>query len=170
MGKVEIGIYCYLTADIMTKVLQKCFLGSPLSNVWILSKCLNLIDCHGNWKAKFEKKYSKIICSEAIRVIKLKLCINVQNINFYKKHVFLLQLLMYFRCYGNFHWLIMEKVKTGIYCFLIVEILIDVFQKCLLSGPLPNIYFLLNLSIWLVVNAIKRLNFQKKKYKKIKLI
>ena len=30
MGKVEIGIYCYLTADILTKVLQKCSLSSPL--------------------------------------------------------------------------------------------------------------------------------------------
>ena len=29
MGEVEIGIYCYLTADILTKVLQKCSLSSP---------------------------------------------------------------------------------------------------------------------------------------------
>ena len=27
------GVYCYLTADILTKLLQKCSLGSPLPNV-----------------------------------------------------------------------------------------------------------------------------------------
>ena len=32
MRKVEIGIYCCLTADILTKVLQKCSLSSPLLN------------------------------------------------------------------------------------------------------------------------------------------
>ena len=46
----------------------------------------------------------------------------------------------------SIHFL-MGKVKTGIYCYLIVEILIKVFQKCLLSGPLPNVYFLPNLTI-----------------------
>ena len=30
MGKVEIGIYYYLNADILTKVLQKCSLSSLL--------------------------------------------------------------------------------------------------------------------------------------------
>ena len=33
----------------------------------------------------------------------------------------------------------MGKVKTGIYCYLIVENVTIFFQKCLLSGPLPNI-------------------------------
>ena len=33
MGKLKIGLYCYLTADILTKVLQKCSLSSPLSNI-----------------------------------------------------------------------------------------------------------------------------------------
>ena len=57
MGKVEIGIYCYLTADILTKVLQKCFLSIPLSSIWILSKPLYLIGFYGNRKVKFLKKY-----------------------------------------------------------------------------------------------------------------
>ena len=30
MGKVEIGINCYLTADILKNNLQKCTLSSPL--------------------------------------------------------------------------------------------------------------------------------------------
>ena len=36
----------------------------------------------------------------------------------------------------------MGKVKTGIYYYLIADILTNVFQKYLLNGPLPNIYFL----------------------------
>ena len=74
------AIYCYLNAGILTKVLQKYSLSSPLPNISFLSKPLNLIGCHGNQKAKFEKKYSKLIYSEAIRGIKLKLCKNVHNI------------------------------------------------------------------------------------------
>ena len=77
MGKVEIGIYCCLTADMLIKVLQKCSLSSLLPNIWILSKPLNLIGCHGNRNIKFAKKYSKIISSEAIRGMKLKLYRNV---------------------------------------------------------------------------------------------
>ena len=84
MGKVKIGLYFYLFADIFTKALQKC----PLSNIWILSKLLNLIGCHGNWNAKFAKNYSKIFCTEAIRGIKLKFCRNVHNISLYINCVF----------------------------------------------------------------------------------
>ena len=88
MREVEIGIYCYLTADVLTQVLQKRSLSSPLQNIWILSKVLNLIGCHGNWKAKFMKKYLKIT-SEAIRGMKLKLYRNVHNISLYKSYVFI---------------------------------------------------------------------------------
>ena len=56
MGKRKFGIYCYLTADILTKVLQKCSLSSPLSNISILSRPMKLIGCYGNRKAKFAKK------------------------------------------------------------------------------------------------------------------
>ena len=30
MGKVKLGLYFYLTADILTHVLQKCSMSSPL--------------------------------------------------------------------------------------------------------------------------------------------
>ena len=33
MGKVEIGIYFCVTADILTKVLLKCFCSSPLPTI-----------------------------------------------------------------------------------------------------------------------------------------
>ena len=98
MGKVEIGIYCYLTADTLTK---KCSLSSPLPTIWILSKRLNLFGCYGNQKAKFAKKYSKTISSESLRGLKLKLCRNVHNISLYKTFFILLPLLMCFHCYGN---------------------------------------------------------------------
>ena len=114
MGKVKVGLYCYLIADILTKVLQRCSLSSPLPNIWNLSKLLNLIGCHGNQKDKFAKKYSKIISSEAIRGMKLKLCRNVHNLRLCKKYVF-------YCCYScgfvavatySFHWLIMRKLKV----------------------------------------------------------
>ena len=44
-GELKIGIYCYLTADILKNVLQKCFLSSPLPNISGLAKPLNLICC-----------------------------------------------------------------------------------------------------------------------------
>ena len=56
MGKVKIEIYCYLIADILTKVFQKCSLDSLLQNIRIFSKPLNLIGCHGNRNAKFVGK------------------------------------------------------------------------------------------------------------------
>ena len=85
MGKVKIGLYCYLTADILTNSLQKCSLNSPMPNILFLSIPLDLIGCHGYRKAKFLLK-KKIISSEAISGIKLKLCRNVCKIIFYKKN------------------------------------------------------------------------------------
>ena len=43
MVKVEVGLYCYLNADILTKSLQKCSLSSPLPNISFLFNPLNLI-------------------------------------------------------------------------------------------------------------------------------
>ena len=62
MGKMEIGIYFCVTADILTKVLLKSSWSSPLPTIWILSKSLILIGDHGNWQAKFssEKKQKNI--------------------------------------------------------------------------------------------------------------
>ena len=54
-GESEICLYCYVTADIMTNILQKFSLSSPLPNVSFFSKHLNSIGCHGNQKSKFEK-------------------------------------------------------------------------------------------------------------------
>ena len=59
MGKVEIGIYFCVTADILTKVLLKRFWSSPLPTIWILSKSLILIGGHGNRKAKFSRERKK---------------------------------------------------------------------------------------------------------------
>ena len=59
MGKVEIGIYFCVTADILTNVLQKCSWSSPLQIIWFLSKSLILIGCHGNLNVKFSEKIFK---------------------------------------------------------------------------------------------------------------
>ena len=55
IGKVKIRLYCYLIADILTRVLQNCSLTSPLLNLLFLLNPLNLIGCHGNTKAKFPR-------------------------------------------------------------------------------------------------------------------
>ena len=52
MGKVEIGIYFFVTADILTNILQKYSWSSPLPAISILPKLLVLIGGHGNRKAK----------------------------------------------------------------------------------------------------------------------
>ena len=83
MGNLEISNFCCLTAFKFFFFLQKCFLSSPLRFIWILSKSLILIGCHGNRKATLSKKYSKIFFSEAIRGMKLKLCTNVHDISLY---------------------------------------------------------------------------------------
>ena len=56
---MQIGIYCYFIADILTKVIQKCLLSGPIPNIYFLLKPLHLIGCHGNQKAKFAKTNPK---------------------------------------------------------------------------------------------------------------
>ena len=114
MGKVKVGLYCYLIAAILTKVLQRCSLSSLLLNIWILSKPLNLIGCHGNSRDKFAKKYSKIISLEALRGMKLKVCRNVHNISLYKNYVFYFHCsCLGFHCYGNLNFPLTCNEKSG---------------------------------------------------------
>ena len=144
MGKVKSEIYCYLTADILTKVLQKCSLSSPLPSIWILSKPLNWIGCHGNQKDTFVKKYSKII-SDAIRGMKLQLCRNVHNISLYKNFV------LYCRCSCAFVAMATKfpltyneksESRSLLHCryFDSIFIYLFIFYKyLLLSSPPPSI-------------------------------
>ena len=111
---MKFGIYCYVTAGILTNILQKCFLSSPLTNISFLSKPLNLIGYHGNRTANLAKnKNKKIISSEAIRGIKLKLCRNLHNINRYKNGVF------YCRC-SCFHCYISIDLQAKIENWLLL--------------------------------------------------
>ena len=100
MGHMKVCLHFYLTAAVLTKVLQKCSLSSPLPKIWILSKPLNLIGRHGNRNAKFVEKKSKPVSSKTISGMKLELCRNVHNISLYKI-IFLLLLLICLHCYGN---------------------------------------------------------------------
>ena len=126
MGKVEIGIYFCVTADILTSVLLKCFWSSPLSTIWILSKSLILTSGYGNRKAKFSKqkttKHSKIFFLEAIWGLKLKLCINVYDIILYIKCVFIAVAHVFSLLWQlkSFHRFIMGKVKVGL-CFYLTR-------------------------------------------------
>ena len=99
-----------LIADILTKVLEKCFMSSPLLNIKILFKQLDWIGCHGNKKRK-KYKYMKKISSKAIRTIKL-----IHNICRPKNGVLhcqiatVLSMLWQFK---SFHRRIMGKVQVG---------------------------------------------------------
>ena len=146
-------------------------MSSPLRVIWILSKSLNLIGCHGNIKGKFSKKYSKIDSSEAVWGIKLKLCRIVSNNSLYKNTVFLLLLLKHFGCYDNLKIPLTYNGKTenwDLLCYLIADILTKVLQKCSWSSPLQTIWIL---STWLILigcHGNRNFNFsKKKKYSKI---
>ena len=120
-------------------VWQKFYRNAPwvvLYQTWILSKPLNLrINA---------RNILKIIFSEAISGMKLKLCRNVHNIGLYKSYVFYCCCSCAFVAMTtkSFHWLIMRKVKVGLYCHLIADILTKILQRCSLSSPLPNIWLL----------------------------
>ena len=83
----------------------------------------------------------KIFSSEVITRMKLKFCRNYHNISLYKTYVFNCCCLCAFVAMAtyNFHRLIMGKVKGGLYFYPTADILTEVFQKCSLSRPLPNI-------------------------------
>ena len=128
---MKIGIYYYLIADILTKVLQKCSLNGPLPTVCILCKSLNLIGCHGIRNTKFAKKYSKIFSSEAIRGMKLKLCRNVHNISLYKNYVFYCRCSCAFVAMAtyNFRRLIMGKRESRPLYLSHCRYFVRIFQK-----------------------------------------
>ena len=69
------------------KALQKCALNCPLLKISFLFKPLTLTGCYVNRNTKFAKSYSNKFSSEAIGWMKLKLCINVHDINFYINYV-----------------------------------------------------------------------------------
>ena len=85
---MEICDFCRFIEDIEILFLHKCLLNSPLHFRQLLSKSLYLFGCYSNIKDKFSKKYSKIFFSEAVRRMKLKLCIHAYDISLYKVCVF----------------------------------------------------------------------------------
>ena len=85
---MEICNFCRFIEDIEILFLHKCLLSSPPRFRQLLSKSLNSFGCYSNVKGKFSKKYSKIFFSEAVRRMKLKLCIPAYDISLYKVCVF----------------------------------------------------------------------------------
>ena len=168
MGKVEIGNFCCLTADIWNFFLQKCFLSSPLRFIWILSKLLNLFGCHGNIKGQFLKKYSKIFSSEAVRGMKLKLCIHVHDISLYINmfYIVIAHVLSLLWQLKSFHRLIIGKVEIGIYFCVTADVLKKVLQNCFWSCPLPTIWILSKLLILIGCYGNRKAKFLKKNIEK----
>ena len=81
---MEISNFCRFIEDIEILFLHKCLLSSPPRFRQLLSKSLYCFGCYSNVKGKFSKKYSNIFFSEAVRRMKLKLCIHAYDISLYK--------------------------------------------------------------------------------------
>ena len=83
---MEICKFCRFIEDIEILFLHKCLLSSPPRFRQLLSKSLYSFGCYSNVKGKFskKKKYSKIFFSEAVRRMKLKLCMHANDISLYK--------------------------------------------------------------------------------------
>ena len=68
MGKVKVGHLFCLTADILTKVLQKCSMSSPLPNIFeVMLNELNLIG--GLSSRNFEKKKKNRVKLKHCRIV-----------------------------------------------------------------------------------------------------
>ena len=115
---MEICNFCHFIEDIEILILHKCLLSSPPRFRQLLPKSLYSFGCYSNVKRKFSKKYSKLFFSEAVRWMKLKLCIHAYDISLYKVYVFLLSLSHYFGCYGNLKFPFTYKTKRGKLQFL----------------------------------------------------
>ena len=81
---MEICNFCCFIEDIEILFLHECVLSSPPRFRQLLSKSLYSFGCYSNVKGKSSKKYSKIFFSEAVRRMKLKLCIHAYDISLYK--------------------------------------------------------------------------------------
>ena len=116
---MEICNFCRFIADIEILFLHKCLLSCPAHFRQVLSKSLYSFGCYSNVKDKsLKKEYSKIFFSEAVRRMKLELCIHAYDISLYKVCVFLLSLSHFFGCYGNLKFPLIYKTKSGkLQCF-----------------------------------------------------
>ena len=116
-----------------------CTLVAMALKVWLVPMATKRLNLWKNLK-------KKLISSEAISG--MKLCRNIHNSSLYKNCVF-------YRCClctlvamatSSFHWLVMGKMKIGIYCYLSLQIFWRkkkeknaYFRNAYV--PLPNIFF-----------------------------
>ena len=79
-------------------------------------------------RLNFRNKYSKIFFSEAIRGMKLKLCINVYDISLYINCVFIAVAHVF-----SLLWQLKVKSESRPFFYLTIGILTEVLQQCSLS-------------------------------------
>ena len=107
MGKNENSIYCYLTADILTKVLQKCSWSSPLPHIHPKFDWLP-------WQPKgklCEKNIKKSTPQEMCGGYSWNFA-ELSQIFASTKDCILLPLLKHFGCYGNLKFLLACNGKS----------------------------------------------------------
>ena len=152
------------------KVLQKCSWSSPLLTIWILSKPLILIGCHGNQKAKLYEKIFKNLLRSHKGDEAETLCRNVHNIGLYVNCVFNycclceILLLWQLKLSIDLKW---EKWKLAI-----ISVLLQVFwQKFYRNVPWVVLYqpYAFCPNHWFCLVAMKTERLNKKIYTKLKL-
>ena len=159
MGKVKIGIYFCVTADILTKFYRN------VPGV-VLYQPYEFCQNHWFWLGAMATERLNFFFSEAIRGMKLKLCINVHDISLYINDIFYCLchvLLFLWQLSLHIHVLIMGKWKLEF-----ISVLLQIFwQKFYWNVSGVVLYqwfeFCPNRWFWLVAMASKRLNFQEKK-------
>ena len=115
MGKVEIGIYCCLLCvwvilfvffyrNVPWIGFYELYEFCPNRWIWLVAMATGTLN--------FRNKYSKIFTSEAIRGMKLKICIHVHDISLYMNYVFYCLCLCAFVALANqsFYRLIMGNM------------------------------------------------------------
>ena len=141
MWKVEIGIISVLLQIFWQKfyrnvsglVLYQPYEFWPNRWLWLVAMATERLN--------FRKKYSKIFFSEAIRGIKLKLCVNVHDISLYIGYIFIV-LAHVLSLLWQLEVSIDLQVEIGIYFCVTADILTKVLLKYLWSSPLPTIWIL----------------------------
>ena len=98
---MKIGMYCYLIADILAKVLQKCSLGGPLQNIPFCVVTSQFVWLPWQPEGKICEKIFKNQLLRSCLGIKLKLCRIASN-NSLDKNIVLLPLLKHFGCYDRY--------------------------------------------------------------------
>ena len=110
MGKVKVGLYCYLIADFLIKILQRCSMSSPLPNIFCPNRWILLVAMATERinSQKIKKKSSPQKSKGGWSWNFAEMFITLAS----TKIVFLLPLLICFHFYGNWKFPLTYNEKS----------------------------------------------------------